>query len=53
MNLDASESGMRPIDRFHLRLSKNVKNDRIIKTEYFSEREFGELSTGVNYNHMR
>ena len=25
----------------------------MIKTEYFSEREFRELSTGVNYNHVR
>ena len=53
MNLDASENGMRPIDRFLFRFIKNVESNRMIKTEYFSEREFRELSTGVNYNHMR
>ena len=51
--LDASENGMRLIDCIRIKFSKNVKNDRIIKTEYFSEREFRELSTGVNYNYVR
>ena len=51
--LDASENRMRLIDCIRIKFSKNVKNDRMIKTKYVSERKFRELSTGVNYNHVR